>query len=61
MIKQLNIRSIEIDGINKKDYPDFVDAYASYAEWSDGEPLTDDELAAIPDYLIQELALERSV
>ena len=37
--------SLEIDGINTKDYPDFADAYLSAADWKDtGEPLTDEEL-----------------
>lgn len=37
------IKDIEIDNINTKDYPDFVDAYISYATY-DGIELTDDEL-----------------
>ena len=36
--------SIEIDGVNSSDYPDYADVYISYAEWKDGAPLTDDEL-----------------
>lgn len=37
--------NIQIDGIDHKDYPDYVDAYISSAEWSDtGEVLTDAEL-----------------
>lgn len=36
--------TVEVDGINGWDYPDFVDAYFSYAEWENGQPLTDDEL-----------------
>lgn len=39
--------NIEIDGIDSRDYPDFVDAYISYAEHDNGEPLTDDELDAL--------------
>jgi len=42
--KTVNIRSIDIDGIDTEDYPDFVDAYITYAEYEDGTPLTDEEL-----------------
>ena len=35
---------IEIDGVDSRDYPDFSDAYFSYACYEDGTPLTDDEL-----------------
>lgn len=42
--KPIDYQSIEIDGIDTSDYPDFVDAYISYAEYADGTPLTDEEL-----------------
>lgn len=42
--KPVDVRSIEIDGIDPEDYPDFVDAYITYAEYEDGTPLTDEEL-----------------
>lgn len=35
---------IEVDGVDSRDYPDFADAYFSYACYEDGTPLTDDEL-----------------
>ncbi len=44
---ELNKKSIEIENVNMKDYPDFCDAFISYAEWQDGTPLTDDELEKI--------------
>lgn len=44
--KQVNLHSIEIDGIDMRDYPDFVDAYITYAEYEDGTPLSEDELVA---------------
>ena len=31
--KKVNFGSIEIDNIDQNDYPDFVDAYISYAEF----------------------------
>ena len=56
--------SIEIDGIDMRDAPDFVDAYISYAEWEDGTELTDDELEMLNDAseyqtLAQEKAFEK--
>jgi hypothetical protein len=35
---------IEVDGVDVWDFPDFSDAYFSYACYEDGTPLTDDEL-----------------
>ena len=42
--KPVNVGSIEIDGIDTEDYPDFVDAYIAAAEYEDGTPLSEDEL-----------------
>jgi hypothetical protein len=47
--KPVNIGSIEIEGIDRNDYPDFVDAYITYAEYEDGTPLTDEELMSLED------------
>jgi hypothetical protein len=44
--RPVNTGSIEIDGIDTEDYPDFVDAYIAAAEYEDGTPLTDEELQA---------------
>ena len=38
------VKSLEIEGANMDDYPDFCDAYFSYAEYENGTPLTDSEL-----------------
>ena len=40
------IDSIEVDGIDTADYPDFCDAYISYAEY-DGQPMTDEQLTEL--------------
>ena len=40
---------IEVNGVNPSDYPDFSDAYFSYACYEDGTPLTDDELEKLAD------------
>ena len=41
----IKVCDIEIEGIDPNDYPDFCDAYISYAVWADtGEELTESEL-----------------
>jgi len=57
-MKTLIYDSIVIEGVNVSDYPDFVDAFAVYAEWSDGSPLTEQELTDLEPELVQTLALE---
>lgn len=47
--KKVYINSIEIDDIDKRDYPDFTDAYISYAEYTDGKELNDNELEELQD------------
>jgi hypothetical protein len=42
--KPLNHSSVEVDGVNKKDYPDFADVYTSRAEFKDGSELSHEEL-----------------
>lgn len=42
--KKININSIKFGGVNRRDYPEFEDAYVSYAEYTDGKKLTDKEL-----------------
>lgn len=56
--KQLDFDSIEIE-YNTKDYPDFADAYATYAEYEDGTELTDEELDEISPDLIHGLIFDR--
>ena len=41
--------SIEIEDIDTRDYPDFTDAFISYAEDHKGRELTDAELDAFND------------
>ena len=36
--------SLEIEGVDSRDYPDFCDAYFSYAEYEDGGVLSDIDL-----------------
>jgi hypothetical protein len=59
--KLVNSSSIVLDGVDKADYPDFCDAYVEYAEFADGQPLTEIELIMIEDNypeLVNELAVE---
>ena len=41
------IKNWEIDGVDSSDYPDFCDAYFSYAEYEDGTPLDEVELEVL--------------
>lgn len=59
--KPVNLRSIEIDGVDRRDHPDYADAYISYAEYADGTKLSDDELEQLTNEhgdLVNELAHE---
>lgn len=47
--------SIEIEGIDMNDYPDFVDAYIAAANFDDGTPLTDEELNQLNDEMADEI------
>jgi hypothetical protein len=38
-----------VDGVDRRDYPDFCDAYFSEATWEDGTPLTQPELDELTD------------
>jgi hypothetical protein len=49
---ELNGRAVvnpEVDGVDRKDYPDFCDVYFSYAEFANGVKLTDEELDELTD------------
>ena len=42
--KEVSIRSIEVEGVDMRDCPDFCDAFASYAEFKDGQELNEEQL-----------------
>lgn len=42
--KEVDEKSIEIEGVDRRDYPDFSDAYISAANYMDGTPLSDKEI-----------------
>jgi phosphosulfolactate synthase (CoM biosynthesis protein A) len=41
--------SLVVDGIDRKDYHDFCDAYFDFARFADGTVLTDDQLEELTD------------
>jgi len=60
--KMVDPSTIEIDNVNMRDYPDFSDAYAVYAEFVDGTELTGKELYELDDTyrdLIHELIFDK--
>lgn len=61
--KVVDVGSIEIEGIDWRDYPDLCDVSVSAAEFEDGTPLTEDEcwiLFETYGSLIHSIALERA-
>ena len=45
----MRYKNAEFDGIDHGDYPDFCDAFITYAENESGIPLTDEELDQLND------------
>lgn len=59
---EVDPESIDLEGIDTRDYPDFADAYISFALFVDGTPLNDKELEFLNDRyadLVNELAHKR--
>jgi hypothetical protein len=52
------MKNIEVEGVDGNDYPDFCDAYATYAEHEDGTPYDEQELEDIDPEVIYQAALE---
>jgi len=42
--KKVDLNSIEVDGVEASDAPDYSNSYVSYAEYVDGTPLSDKEI-----------------
>ena len=42
--KDIDKGTIEIDDIDTRDYPDFCDAFISYAEYEDGTEASDEDI-----------------
>ncbi len=47
--KAVDLKTIYVQGVDMKDYPDFCDAYVESAEFEDGTPLTDLEIEEFND------------
>jgi hypothetical protein len=59
--KEVDMHSLEIDGVDPRDYPDFSDAYISHASFTDGTDLSDEEMDQLNDEhgdLVHELAYD---
>jgi hypothetical protein len=63
-MKKVNIESIQIEGVYMVDFPNFCDAFISYAEYEDGTELTENECISFqennPD-LVNELIFDRQL
>jgi hypothetical protein len=62
--KLVDINSIEIDGMDPEDRPDYSDAYIAYAEFEDGTELTPEELDRLDNEnygLIHDLIFDRGL
>ena len=63
IFKGKRVVDLEIDGVDGRDYPDFSDAYFSYACYEDGTELTDDELNELTDShgdIVNQMAFDSS-
>ena len=47
--KMVDSSTLEVDGVDPGDHPDYVDAYFSSGEYTDGTPLSDEDLAQLTD------------
>ena len=55
------LNNVQVEGVDMADYPDFVDAYISYAEDANGNELSDEQLEKLTEdnqEFVQELAHE---
>jgi hypothetical protein len=59
--KEIDYSSLEVDGINYSDYPDFCDAYICGGFFKDGTPLDDETVIELNENgdLIYELVYKR--
>lgn len=58
-----SVKNLVVEGVDMRDYPDFVDAYAVYAENAQGVALSESELDILNDdysYIIQAYALDNA-
>ena len=46
-LNNLKVIDVEIENVDRKDYPDFCDAYISEAKFTNGKSLDDDQLVEL--------------
>ena len=56
--RKIDWDTVELDGIQHSDYPDYSNAYILSADWEDGTPLTEEELDAIDSQTVYDLVWE---
>jgi len=57
----VSYNSLQVEGVDTKDYPDFCDCWIACGEWTDSTPLTESELEGIQEEysdLAYELAID---
>ena len=62
--KAVDPDTIEVDGVDTNDHPDYVDAYPVYAQFFQGEALSEAQLEELADRypeVIQEVAYQTMV
>ncbi len=47
--KEVDVNSLQVDGVDTRDYPDFSDAYFSDGQFEDGSDMSDEELEMLRD------------
>lgn len=60
-INDLDVNTVEMDGVDPSDYPDFADIYVTYACWKNGTELLEHELDMLNNsygHLLAEIAFE---
>lgn len=61
-MKNINYNSVKVEGIDMNDYPDFTDAFITFAEYENGTELTENEMDKLSDKgLAQELIHENQL
>ena len=61
LLNNRKVVNVEVDGVDPRDYPEFCDAYFSYAEYEDGTELTAGELDKLTEEnydVVNEMAFE---
>ena len=61
LVEMVDLNSLEVDGIDTRDYPDFCDAYISKGYYLDGTELPDDILEELNEdgELVYQLVIEK--